>query len=90
MLSDNFTAYVINDFLKTKGNIMNIDNPSSYLPYYRSPLAKHTDLIWHMHATQEIDYQVSVVKNILNPDNPTLARTCAKHADRNAKTNDFK
>lgn len=28
---------------------------------------------------------MSVVKNILNPDNPTLARTCAKHADRNAK-----
>lgn len=55
MLSDNFNAYVINDFLKNKRNIMNTDHLSSYLPYYRSPLAKDTDLIWHMHATQEID-----------------------------------
>ncbi|WP_136166992.1 sedoheptulose 7-phosphate cyclase [Brenneria corticis] len=65
---------------------MNTNLPSSNSPYYRSPLAKHTDLTWHMHATQEVDYQVSVIKDILDPINPTLARTCANHAERNGKT----
>ncbi|WP_338884386.1 hypothetical protein [Xenorhabdus sp. TH1] len=48
----------------------------SSLPYYRSPLAKNTVLTWNMHATQDIDYHVSVVKDILNSNNPALARTC--------------
>lgn len=65
---------------------MNTNLPSSNSAYFRAPLAENTDLTWHMHAIQEVDYQVSIVKDILNPRNPSLARACAKHADRNIKS----
>lgn len=51
---------------------MNINHASQNPVYRRSPLAKNSDLTWNMHAVQEIDYQVSVVKDILNPKNPSL------------------
>lgn len=58
---------------------------SNTLSFRRAPLAKSTDLTWHMHATQEVEYQVSIVRDILNLKNPSLARACAKHVDKNLK-----
>jgi len=58
---------------------------SNTLSFRRAPLAKSTDLTWHMHAIQEVEYQVSIVRDILNLKNPSLARACAKHVDKNLK-----
>ncbi|MCG8711017.1 iron-containing alcohol dehydrogenase [Brenneria sp. 4F2] len=57
---------------------------SSNSNYFRDPLAKQSDLTWHMHATQKVNYSVSIVNDILNPINPILARACAKDVDRSA------
>ncbi|MXP49062.1 sedoheptulose 7-phosphate cyclase [Pantoea sp. Eser] len=58
---------------------------SNTLSFRRAPLPKSTDLTWNMHATREVEYQVSIVRDILNLKNPSLARACAKHVDKNSK-----
>lgn len=66
---------------------MNIQLESSVSACVRTPLAKHSDLTWHMHATQDVNYNVSIAKDILNPRNPVLARTCANYVvGKNRKT----
>ncbi|WJV60646.1 sedoheptulose 7-phosphate cyclase [Pectobacteriaceae bacterium C52] len=61
---------------------METQQQSSNSNYFRAPLAKQSDLTWHMHATQKFGYSVSIVNDILNPINPILARACAKDVDR--------
>lgn len=66
---------------------MNADQQVTHtLNFRRAPLAKRTDLTWNMYATQEVEYQVSIVRDILDIKNPSLARACSKYADKNAKS----
>lgn len=66
---------------------MNADQQVTHtLNFRRAPLAKRTDLTWNMYATQEVEYQVSIVRDILDIKNPSLARACSKYADKNTKS----
>ncbi|BCH57142.1 sedoheptulose 7-phosphate cyclase [Agrobacterium vitis] len=65
---------------------MNIQTSSAISKDLNLPLAKHTDLTWRMHATQDVKYSVSIVNEILNPNNPSLAHACHKYVKSGEKT----
>ncbi|PRD43708.1 2-epi-5-epi-valiolone synthase [Phyllobacterium phragmitis] len=65
---------------------MNIQTLYSTSAPLHTPLAKHSDITWRMHATQDVKYNVSIVNGLLNPENSSLANACGKYNNNNDKT----